>query len=104
MANALIAHNIHRPVPRALLPIAAKGPGAVSILQYPNLNREVAGVVATIQQMIAAGTPAGDILVLAQSLAVGTPIYEALLAGGIPARSEYTESELERRHNTRSRY
>ncbi|HHG90308.1 MAG TPA: ATP-dependent helicase [Devosia sp.] len=96
MANALIAHNVHRPVPRTLVPIAAKGPGAVSILQYPNLNREVAGVVATIQQMIAAGTPAGDILVLAQSRAVGTPIYKALIAGGVPARSEYTESELER--------
>jgi len=96
MANALIANNVHRPVPRALLPIAAKGPGTVSILQYPNLNREVAGVVATIQQMVAAGTPAGDILVLAQSRAVGTPIYNALLAGGVPARSEYTESELER--------
>lgn len=96
MANALIARNIHRPVPRALTPIAAKGPGAVSILQYPNLNREVAGVVATIQQMIASGTPAGDILVLAQSRAVGTPIYDALLAGGVPARSEYTEAELER--------
>lgn len=96
MANALIAKNVHRPVPRALLPIAAKGPGAVSILQYPNLNLEVAGVVATIQQMIAAGAPAGDILVLAQSRAVGTPIYEALLAGGVPTRSEYTESELER--------
>lgn len=96
MANALIARNVHRPVPRALVPIAAKGPGAVSIRQYPNLNREVAGVAATIQQMIALGTPAGDILVLAQSRAVGTPIYEALLAGGVPARSEYTESELER--------
>lgn len=96
MANALIAHNVHRPVPRALLPIAAKGPGVVRILQYPNLNQEVAGVVATIQQLIAAGTPSGDILVLAQSRAVGSPIYEALLAGGVPARSEYTESELER--------
>ncbi len=96
MANALIVHNVHRPVPRSLTPIAAKGPGAVSILQYPDLNREIAGVVATIQQMIAAGTPAGDILVLAQSRAVGTPIYEELLAAGVPARSEYTESELER--------
>ena len=96
MANALIARNVHRPVPRALLPIAAKGPGAVKILQYPNLDREVAGVAATIQQMIAVGTPAGDILVLAQSRAVGTPIYETLLAGGVPVRSEYTESELER--------
>jgi DNA helicase-2/ATP-dependent DNA helicase PcrA len=96
MANALIGHNVLRPVPRPLVPLAAKGPGAVSILQFANLNREVLGVVTTIQQMIAAGTPAGDILVLAQARAVGTPIYEALLAGGVPARSEYTESELEK--------
>lgn len=96
MANALIAHNVHRPVPRPLVPLTAKGPGVVSILQYPNLNREVAGVVATIQQMVATGIPPGDILVLAQSRAVGTPIYEALLAGGVPARSEYTKSELEK--------
>lgn len=96
MANALITHNVLRPVPRPLVSIPAKGPGDVSILQFPNLDREVVGVVTRIQQMIAAGTPAGDILVLAQSRAVGTPIYEALLAGGVPARSEYTESELER--------
>tara|TARA_R110000868_G_scaffold411730_1_gene708138 strand:- start:306 stop:2126 length:1821 start_codon:yes stop_codon:yes gene_type:complete len=95
MANALIAHNVHRPVPRSLVPLAAKGLGVVNIFQYPNLNAEVAGVVATIQNLLAAGTPAGDVLVLAQSRAVGTPIYEALLAGGVPARSEYTESELE---------
>jgi DNA helicase II / ATP-dependent DNA helicase PcrA len=95
MANALIAHNLHRPVPRTLVPLAAKGLGVVNIVQYPNLNAEVAGVVATIQNILAAGTPAGDVLVLAQSRAVGTPIYEALLAGGVPARSEYTESELE---------
>jgi len=96
MANALIAHNVHRPVPRPLVSIPAKGPGDVSILQFPSLDREVVGIVARIQQMIAVGTPAGDILVLAQSRAVGTPIYEALLAGGVPARSEYTESELEK--------
>lgn len=96
MANALVAHNVHRPVPRALVSLAAKGPGAVSILQYPNFNQEIAGIVATVQHMVTAGTPAGDILVLAQSRAVGTPIYEALLAGGVPARSEHTESELER--------
>jgi superfamily I DNA/RNA helicase len=96
MANALIAHNLLRPVPRPLVSLAAKGPGNVSIVQYPDLNAEVVGVTATIQQMIAAGTPAGDILVLAQSRAVGTPIYEALLAGAVPARSEYTESELEK--------
>ncbi len=102
MANALIAHNVHRPVPRLLVTLVAKGPGAVSVVQYPNLNAEVAGVIATIQGMIAEGTPADDVLVLAQSRAVGTPIYEALLAGGVPARSDYTESELEKEEAQRS--
>jgi DNA helicase-2/ATP-dependent DNA helicase PcrA len=94
MANALIARNRHRPVPRSLVAIPEKGPGDVSILQFPNLDREVMGVVTRIQDMIAAGTPAGEILVLAQSRAIGTPIYQALLAAGVHARSEYTESEL----------
>ena len=97
MANALIAHNVLRPVPRLLVPLAGKGAGNVSIVQYTDLNAEIAGVVGHIQTMIAGGTPAGDILVLAQSRAVGTPIYEALLTGGVPARSEYTESELEKK-------
>ncbi len=102
MANALIAHNVHRPVPRPLVSIPAKGPGIVSILQFQNLEREVLGVVTRVQQIIAAGTPAGDILVLAQSRAVGTPIYDALLAAGVPARSEYTESELEKEEAQRA--
>jgi len=102
MANALIAHNVHRPVPRAIVPLVAKGPGVVNIVQYSDLNAEVAGVVAAIQQMLATGTPAGDVLVLAQSRAVGTPIYEALLAAGVPARSEYTESELEKEEAQRA--
>ncbi|RYF45521.1 MAG: ATP-dependent helicase, partial [Cytophagaceae bacterium] len=95
MANALIAHNIQRPVPRALNPLPAKGLGDVRIIQYATLNAEVVAVSTMIQQMIAAGTPPRDILVLAQSRAVGTPIFEALQAAAVPSRSEYTESELE---------
>lgn len=95
MANALISHNIHRPVPRPLVPLTPKGQGVVNIFQYPNLNREVAGVADLVLQKINTGTPPGDILILAQSRAIGTPIYEALIAHAIPSRSEYTESELE---------
>ncbi|MGR9061625.1 3'-5' exonuclease (plasmid) [Rhizobium leguminosarum] len=95
MANALIAHNVQRPVPRVLNPLPAKGPGDVRIIQYVSLNAEVTAIVTMIQQMMAAGTPARDILVLAQSRAIGTPIFQALQATGVPARSEYTESELE---------
>ena len=41
MANALIRHNVNRPDPRALVPLAANGPGDVRILQYPSSDREV---------------------------------------------------------------
>jgi DNA helicase-2/ATP-dependent DNA helicase PcrA len=96
MANALIAHNTLRPVPRNLVPLASKGAGDVRIWQFANLVDEVAGVASEVENMVASGVPPGEILILAQSRAVGNPIYEALLSKGIPTESEYTESELEK--------
>lgn len=95
MANALIAHNRDRPVPRALNPRPQNGSGEIDIVQYPTLAHEVQGVVRTIEGLIAAGTPPGDILVLAQRSVIGTPIYEALVARDVPTRSYYAESELD---------
>lgn len=95
MANALIARNQDRPVPRALNPRPQNGPGEVDIVQYPTLDHEVQGVVGIIEELIAAGTPPGDILVLAQRSVIGTPIYEALVAREVPTRSYYAESELD---------
>jgi DNA helicase-2/ATP-dependent DNA helicase PcrA len=95
MANALIRHNVNRPVPRALLPLAANGRGDVRILQYPSSDREIGGVAAIISQIIGTGVPPGDILVLAQRGVIGTPIYEALVARGVPVRSYYAEAELD---------
>lgn len=95
MANALIAHNLDRPVPRALNPRPQNGPGEIDIVQYATLNDEVRGIAAMIQGFIAAGTPPGDILVLAQRGVIGTPIYEELVARGVPTRSYYAESELD---------
>jgi superfamily I DNA/RNA helicase len=94
MANALIAHNQDRPVPRALNPRPQNGPGEVDIVQYDTLDDEVAGVVGIIEELIDAGTPPGDILVLAQRSVIGTPIYERLTAQAVPTRSYYAESEL----------
>ena len=51
---------------------------------------------------MAAGADPGDILILAQSRAVGTPIFEAIVATGVPVKSEYTESELNSREAQRS--
>lgn len=94
IANSLIRHNQLRSAPRFLNPMAANGAGDVRIIQYNDLDDEVAGVANTIAQMIADGTPAGDILVLAQRGAIGTPIYEALIARQVPTRSYYAEAEL----------
>ena len=94
MANSLIAHNVARPIPRALQPMPRNGAGDVRIIQYRNLGQEVAGVVNLVGQMVAGGVQPRDILVLAQSRAFGTPIYEALVANGLPTKSYYAESEL----------
>ena len=51
---------------------------------------------------MAAGADPGDILILAQSRAVGTPIFEAIVATGVPVKSEYTEAELNSREAQRS--
>jgi DNA helicase II / ATP-dependent DNA helicase PcrA len=82
-------------VPRALNPRAQNGPGEVDIVQHATLDHEVQGVISIIQGLIATGTPPGDILVLAQRSVIGTPIYEALVAGKVPTRSYYAESELD---------
>jgi DNA helicase II / ATP-dependent DNA helicase PcrA len=95
LANALIAHNRDRPVPRALNPRPQNGPGDVDIVQYDTLDNEVQGIVRIIERLIAAGTPPGDILVLAQRSVIGTPVYEALVKRGVPTRSYYAESELD---------
>lgn len=95
MANALIASNVNRPVPRALTPLASNGQGDVRILQYATLDDEVSGVANLIAAMVAHGVPAGDILVLAQRGVIGTPIYEALRGRNVPVRSYYAEAELD---------
>lgn len=95
MANALIANNVQRPVPRMLLPLAAKGQGDVRIIQYYTLEQEIDGVTRLIADMVTDGTPPGDILVLAQRGVIGKPIYEALRASHVPVRSYYAETELD---------
>jgi superfamily I DNA/RNA helicase len=95
MANALIANNLHRPVPRVLRPLPENGLGHVRIIQYATLDDEVNGVTNLIAEMVANGVPPGDILVLAQRGVIGTPIYNALHARGVAVRSYYAEAELD---------
>lgn len=95
MANALIANNVNRPVPRTLLPMEENGVGEVQIIQYQNLESEMLGVLTKISEMVAEGVRPGDIVVLAQRSIIGTPIYEGLLEREIPVRSYYAEAELD---------
>ena len=94
LANSLIGHNVHRPVPRPLTPIPANGPGDVRVVQYRTIAQEVSGVARLVSDMVANGIPPGDILVLAQSRAFGTPLYEALVQDAVPTKSYYAETEL----------
>lgn len=96
MANALIAKNINRPIPRTLNKIPINGVGDVRIYQYKTLNLEVAGVAKLVSNLVEDGTPPEDILVLAQRKILGTEIYEAICGKGVSVRSYYTESELNR--------
>jgi superfamily I DNA/RNA helicase len=94
IANDLIACNGMR-VPRALVPLAANGPGDVQIMQYDRLADEIDGIANTVRRMIDGGVPPGDVLILAQRGIIGTPIYEALHGYNIPVKSYYAEAELD---------
>jgi ATP-dependent DNA helicase UvrD/PcrA len=79
-----------------LLPVAAKGPGIIQILQYGSVPAEAAGVAAFIDDQINNhGRQPGEILLLAQRRVIGNPIHDALRGRGIPSKSYYQESELE---------
>lgn len=95
MANSLIANNVNRGHNRQLQPRAENGPGDVQILQYNDIDAEVAGVTAIVVDLVAEGVHPGDILILAQRGAIGTPIYESLIAENLPVKSYYAEAELE---------
>jgi DNA helicase-2/ATP-dependent DNA helicase PcrA len=95
IANSLIGHNRMRLVPRILTPRPQNGPGDVRIIQYQTLGDEVAGIADIVRGMVDAGVPPGDILILAQRGVIGTPIYESLIGHNVPARSYYSEAELD---------
>lgn len=74
ISNALIAHNTDRE-PRALIPMAANGPGEISITQFPNVANEAEAIASFIDDQINRhGRTPGEILVLAQRRTIGNPI------------------------------
>ncbi len=95
MANALIANNVDRE-DRELEEISENGNGEVRIIQYPDLNMEVAGIVEIVDELVGEReVPPEDILILAQRRIIGNPIHDGLLELEIPVNSYYQESELD---------
>lgn len=94
MANALIGHAPGRAkddlTPR---PEAPNGPAAV--VQWPDVDTEIEGIVAAVAQDIGSGRrQPGEILVLTNWRKIGEGIRSRLTELEIPARSFFTEEEL----------
>jgi superfamily I DNA/RNA helicase len=95
IANHLIAESPTRENDRELIEWPDNGEGIVRLIQYPDLQREVRGIVNIVEELMGQGTHPGDIIILAQRKKIGTYIYEELVEREIPAKSYYQEAELE---------
>lgn len=94
MANSLISQAPGRRKP-GLSPRDPAGDGAVAIVQWPDVDAEIDGVVAAIAGDVGSDRrEPGDILVLTNWRKIGEGIRQRLRDLGIPARSYFTEEEL----------
>lgn len=94
MANALIRQAPGRSKPD-LTPREEAEPGTVAIVQWPDVETEIDGIVAAIAADInSERREPGDILILTNWRKIGEGIRSRLAEVGIPARSFFTEEEL----------
>lgn len=94
MANALMGHAPHRDKPD-LLPLDPDSSGDVAIVQWTDVDAEVAGITASIAQDVTSESfEPGDILVLTNWRKAGERIRDSLVNAGIPTRSFFTQEEL----------
>lgn len=94
MANSLISQAPGRRKPE-LTPRSSAGDGVAAIVQWPNVEAEIDGVVAAIAGDVGSGKRApGGILVLTNWRKIGEGIRQRVKDLGIPARSYFTEEEL----------
>jgi DNA helicase-2/ATP-dependent DNA helicase PcrA len=94
MANSLIgrAPGRHK---GELTPREANEDGPVAIVQWPNVDTEIDGIVSAIAGDIGSGRrEPGNILVLTNWRKIGEAIRSRLNEVAIPARSYFTEEEL----------
>lgn len=95
IANHLIAESPSRVNDRELIEWEDNGEGAVRLIQFADLQREVKGIVNIVEQLMGQGTHPGDIIILAQRKKIGTYIYDELVERDLSAKSYYQDAELE---------
>jgi DNA helicase II / ATP-dependent DNA helicase PcrA len=94
MANALIAYAPGRDKAE-LSPREASVAGPTAIVQWPNVETEIDGIVSAIAGAVGSGhREPGDLLVLTNWRKIGEGIRTRLNELGISARSFFTEEEL----------
>lgn len=94
MANSLISQAPGRRKPE-LSPRESSAPGRAAIVQWPDVDAEIDGIVAAIAADVGSGgREPGDILVLTNWRKIGEGIRQRLNDLNTPARSFFTEEEL----------
>lgn len=96
MASELIHRNPNRTLGE-LKPRSENPGGDVQVIQWPTYDDEIAGLASLVQGEIASGklTPE-DILILAPRRRVGYRLRDAILAKGVPVKSYFRESAIEK--------
>jgi superfamily I DNA/RNA helicase len=96
MANSLISHSHDRDKP-PLKCLNTELDGDVSIVQWLDLDDEIAGLVASIvSDIVAERRSPGDILVLTNRRKIGVAIRKALTDLELPAHSFFTEEAVKK--------
>lgn len=94
MANALIGQAPHRDK-EDLVALDTAAPGAVAIVQWPDVDSEIEGVISAIAGDIGSSRrEPGQVLVLTNWRRIGERVRARLNELGIPARSFFSEEEL----------
>jgi superfamily I DNA/RNA helicase len=91
LASALISKNSNRTL-GALVPYVKNQEGCVNLIQWPNSNKEIEGIVKIVKKEIDAKlVKPEDILILSPRRLFGYKIRDMLRYNGIPAKSFFRE-------------
>lgn len=98
MSNALIAHDLGRARPTALIADEERAAAEVYIVQHPNLEAEVAAIADFVAHYLQENpdVPPGQVLVLTPRKFVGQRIKRAIIDQGFNSLSYFYEDELDK--------